>query len=113
MRPLHSHKLSKTGLALLLVLFTGFFSVSGGMRAYIATQNSQTQMYEILEEKSYLVKTEKGRRLHHKRQQPLLLLTQGHQPEEVTPFYLSTRFIAPTPEWASPPPLLRAPPRIA
>ena len=113
MRPSHTHKLSKTGLALLLVLFTGFFSVSGGLRAYVATQNSQTQLFEILEEKSFLLKTEKGRRLHHKRQQPLLLMSREPLPEEVTPFYLSTRFIAPSPEWASPPPLLRAPPRAA
>ena len=113
MRPLHTHNISKTGLALLLVLFTGFFSVSGGLRAYVATQNSQTQLFEILEEKSFLLKTEKGRRLHHKRQQPLLLMSRDRSPDEVTPFYLSTRFIAPSPEWASPPPLLRAPPRAA
>ena len=98
--------------ALGLILFTSFFSVSGGLRAYVATQNSQTELFEILEEKSFLHKSDKGRRLHQKRQQPVRPLLHDGEPEDITPYYLSSRFVEPA-QWFSPPPLLRAPPTCA
>jgi hypothetical protein len=111
MQKSHSTNIAIRVAALVLILFTGFFSVSGGLRAYAATQQgAENELQEKLEEKSFLSRAEKGRRLHHKRPRLILLIEQDQAAEVETPFELSAQFVAPS-QWFTPPPLLRAPPR--
>ena len=112
MRFLVHLKLLKKPLALLVVVLTGFVSVSGGVRAYAANQRlAENEILEKFEEKSFIVHNEKGRRLKQKRQKiiQIFLPLRTIQPPSLNRF--ESQPVNPS-QWATPPPLLRAPPAL-